>query len=47
LLETSAAGDADLEAMKAEVESEIAAGVEFAIEAPFPDAGEVTQHVYA
>jgi pyruvate dehydrogenase E1 component alpha subunit len=47
LVETGATGEGDLAAVDAEVEAEIAAGLEFAVAAPFPDAAEVAQHVYA
>ena len=43
----SGAAQRDLAAVEAEVEAEIAAGLEFAVAAPFPDAAEVAQHVYA
>ena len=36
-----------LRAIHAEVQAEIDAGVQFALNAPFPDASEVDQHVYA
>src|SRR5262249_52959483 len=36
-----------LEHMIAEVRAEIEAGVQFALAAPYPDASEVNQHVYA
>jgi TPP-dependent pyruvate/acetoin dehydrogenase alpha subunit len=38
---------AALERIEREVRKEIAAGLEFALAAPYPDAGEVTDHVYA
>jgi TPP-dependent pyruvate/acetoin dehydrogenase alpha subunit len=41
------ASAAVLEQMKAEAHTEIEAGVRFALNAPFPDASEVDQHVYA
>lgn len=37
---------AELEAIRAEVDAEVQAGVAFALEAPYPDPSEVTQHVY-
>jgi TPP-dependent pyruvate/acetoin dehydrogenase alpha subunit len=37
----------ELEAIRAEVQAEIEAGVQFGLDAPFPDASEVDQHVYA
>ena len=36
-----------LDQIDADVQAEIQAGVEFALEAPYPDEGEVDQHVYA
>jgi len=47
LLEAGAADEAELARIGSEVEAEIASGVEFAIAAPYPDASEVDQHVYA
>jgi acetoin:2,6-dichlorophenolindophenol oxidoreductase subunit alpha len=41
------AEDADLERIQAETQREVEAGVEFALDAPFPDASEVDQDVYA
>ena len=41
------ATDADLERIRADTQREVEAGVQFALEAPFPDASEVSQHVYA
>ena len=41
------AGEDDLAAVDAEVGAEIAAGVEFALATPFPDAAQVDRHVYA
>jgi len=38
---------ADLDRMQASVQAEIEAGVQFALDAPFPDASEVDTHVYA
>jgi pyruvate dehydrogenase E1 component alpha subunit len=38
---------ARLEAIRAEVQAEVEAGVQFGLDAPFPDASEVDQHVYA
>ena len=40
-------GQEALDQLRADAASEITAGVEFAINAPFPDASEVTKHVYA
>lgn len=37
----------DLDRIEQEVRGELAAGLEFALNAPYPDAGEVDQHVYA
>jgi pyruvate dehydrogenase E1 component alpha subunit len=37
---------AELDTIRAEVDAEIQAGVTFALEAPYPDPSEVTQHVY-
>ncbi len=37
----------ELTSIEEEVEREIVAAVEFALEAPFPDPSEVTEHVYA
>ena len=39
--------NAALEKIKMEAQAEVVAGVEFALNAPFPDASEVDQHVYA
>jgi TPP-dependent pyruvate/acetoin dehydrogenase alpha subunit len=36
-----------LERLEQEAREEVAAGVAFALEAPFPDPSEVDQHVYA
>jgi len=47
LLEHGAATAADLAAAEAEVRAAIAAGVQFALDAPYPDPAEVDQHVYA
>jgi TPP-dependent pyruvate/acetoin dehydrogenase alpha subunit len=33
--------------MKAEAQAEVEAGVQFGLDAPFPEASEVDQHVYA
>jgi TPP-dependent pyruvate/acetoin dehydrogenase alpha subunit len=47
-LQTQDGVDADaLERIEREVRAEVAAGVEAALAAPFPDPGEVDQHVYA
>ncbi len=37
----------DLERIRATAQAEIEAGVQFALDAPYPDASEVDQHVYA
>jgi TPP-dependent pyruvate/acetoin dehydrogenase alpha subunit len=37
---------AELDAIRAEVDAEVQAGVAFALDAPYPDPSEVTQHVY-
>ena len=47
LLEQGAAGPEALQAIEEEVRAEVARGVAFALEAPFPDPGEVTDDVYA
>lgn len=47
LKEHGIADDAALDRMMGEARAEIEAGVEFALNAPFPDASEVDQHVYA
>jgi pyruvate dehydrogenase E1 component alpha subunit len=39
--------NATLEKIKVEAQAEVEAGVQFALNAPFPDASEVDQHVYA
>jgi pyruvate dehydrogenase E1 component alpha subunit len=39
--------NATLEKIKMEAQAEVEAGVQFALNAPFPDASEVDQHVYA
>lgn len=41
------AGPADLMRVEQQIRAEIAAGVAAALEAPYPDPGEVTQDVYA
>ncbi len=38
---------AEITGIRAEVQAEIEAGVQFGLDAPFPEASEVTQHVYA
>ena len=47
LLEEGLADAPQLESMRAEVQAEVAAGVEFGLDAPFPEISEVTEHVYA
>ena len=47
LLAAGLADDDALAAIAAAVEAEIAAGVQFALEAPYPEPGEVSKHVYA
>ena len=39
--------DAALDALRQRVEAEVAAAVEYALTAPYPDPGEVTEDVYA
>lgn len=47
LLDEGHADQAALDRVHADVEAEVKAGVQFAIAAPYPDAEEVDQHVYA
>ncbi|MCB0154205.1 MAG: thiamine pyrophosphate-dependent dehydrogenase E1 component subunit alpha [Anaerolineae bacterium] len=47
MIEQKLAEPAIFEQIEAEVEQEVAAAVKFALEAPYPRAEEVTQHVYA
>jgi TPP-dependent pyruvate/acetoin dehydrogenase alpha subunit len=47
LVEQGAADSAALERMEQEARDEVAAGVAFALDAPYPDPSEVDQHVYA
>jgi TPP-dependent pyruvate/acetoin dehydrogenase alpha subunit len=47
LVEQGAADAAALERMEQEARDEVAAGVSFALEAPYPDPSEVDKHVYA
>ncbi len=47
LVEQKWASAESLDKIQAEVQMEITAGLEFALQAPFPDASEVDQHVYA
>ncbi len=46
LVEYGIAGKADIEAVRADVEREIAEGIEFAKASPMPPVGEVTRYVY-
>jgi pyruvate dehydrogenase E1 component alpha subunit len=47
LTEQGLADASELEAIHAAVQAEIESGVQFGLDAPFPDASEVDQHVYA
>jgi pyruvate dehydrogenase E1 component alpha subunit len=47
LLAARIGDDAELERLRERVESEIAAAVAYAVDAPYPDASEVTEDVYA
>ena len=47
LIEEKAADARVFEQIEEKVKAEIATGVEFALNAPFPDPSEVDQHVYA
>jgi acetoin:2,6-dichlorophenolindophenol oxidoreductase subunit alpha len=47
LVQERIADGASLAQIEQEVRAEIAAGVQFALDAPYPEPGEVTQHVYA
>lgn len=47
LKEQKIASSEELEAILAEVKADAGAAVAYALAAPYPDAGEVTQHVYA
>ena len=47
LVESGAAERVGLDRIDQEVEGEVAAAEEWALEAPYPDPSEVTQHVYA
>ncbi|MGZ3601174.1 MAG: thiamine pyrophosphate-dependent dehydrogenase E1 component subunit alpha [Ktedonobacterales bacterium] len=47
LTEQGIADAKELDEIRAEVQAEVEAGVQFALNAPFPDASEVDQHVYA
>lgn len=47
LTEHNIADAALLDTIKAEVQAEVEHGVDFALSAPYPDASEVDQHVYA
>jgi pyruvate dehydrogenase E1 component alpha subunit len=47
LIQQRMADAASLERSEQDVRAEVAAGLQFALNAPYPDPGEVTQHVYA
>ena len=47
IVEQGFAGEGDLERVARDAEAEVAAAAEHALEAPFPDPGEVDEHVYA
>jgi pyruvate dehydrogenase E1 component alpha subunit len=47
LTEQGVASAADLNQLRDEAQAEVRSGVEFALNAPFPDPSEVDQHVYA
>jgi TPP-dependent pyruvate/acetoin dehydrogenase alpha subunit len=47
LIEQGVVNDAELRRIRAEIETEILAGLEFATNAPYPDASEVDQDVYS
>ncbi len=47
LLAQRSADEARLKGLEQEVRRELAAGLEFALDAPYPDASEVARHVYA
>lgn len=47
LVQERIADDVSLERIEREVRAEIASGVQFALDAPYPEPGEVTQHVFA
>jgi TPP-dependent pyruvate/acetoin dehydrogenase alpha subunit len=47
LAETHGVAPEELQALEDGIEGEIVAAVDFALEAPFPDPSEVTEHVYA
>jgi len=47
LTQSGATRPDELEALDEEVRTEVAAGVAFGLEAPFPDPSEVTEDVYA
>lgn len=47
LLKAAMAQQADFECIEREVRTEVAAGLQFALDAPYPDPSEVDQHVYA
>jgi len=47
LVDNGIAGQQELDSLEATIGGEVKAAVEFAIQAPFPDPNEVTDHVYA
>jgi len=47
LLQENLATAEKLERIRAEAQAEVAAGVEFGLNAPFPEISEVAEHVYA
>ena len=47
LMDQGIADEGTLDQIHANVKAEIKAGVQFALDAPYPDPGEVDQHVYA
>jgi acetoin:2,6-dichlorophenolindophenol oxidoreductase subunit alpha len=47
LIQQRMADAASLERIEQEVRAEVPAGLQFALDAPYPDRGEVTRHVYA
>src|SRR5262249_52008846 len=47
LVEQAIAAADTLDAIRAETQAEVEAGVQFGLNAPYPDASEVDQHVYA
>ena len=47
LIEQEIASEGDFEQIEEDVRAEVEAGVEFALDAPYPDPSEVDLHVYA